>query len=826
MVRFFDGALMTNHDQNLEMNALSFLADTSTTTVDLSKTSHAFKTIPGSHFGHTPVEPRRLDPGMGVAVARRTVFRSTDEECFGKVADRVAAGNMALLGHPLLPHERLERERLRNAIATGALLTSGRHLQHGDDMQPNRVVELFSNCSTAIVTFAKFYLLLNGSGVGRSYDDALIAVDWQKAPNLQVYLPPDHKDYPHSVKAKCKLGVDLGVIPYGTTDDSTGIMTTYIAENLASTIPPESEDVVYHRVGDSREGWAKACEILEAMAFQEDSDKTLFLDFSDVRPRGTPIAGMQDRPASGPLSVMSAFINTRNQVINNPTPIPLWEQALRIDHYFSVEVQVGGARRAARMATKDWQDPGIFEFIRIKSKGGLWTANHSVMVDKEFWSLVQTDVTEDPLSQHAHRVFSEVTECAYINGEPGFINGDQLEDYKTGFAREKPLFEEGEGYSSSAYQTSEGSKLLKVLVEKASKSRFPVTVNPCAEVVLHVTGGYCLISDYAPLLACPVSINDLVPGEIPKDIAYLWDARIEDTVRLGVRFLVRVNKMDAFYRKELLRTNRIGIGPTGLHEYAWLRFGFDFNDLIDPSVSYPFWNQMERLSAIAKEESTRYSKELGLQTPVTVTTIKPAGSSSKLFGLTEGAHLPARRQYLRWVQFKGVRDPITGEWNKDCNPQLPRYEECNYPMRELKTFPGITIVGFPTVPLLIRLNIGYRGVTASEATPEDQYKWLRLLEQYWIGEKQGNQISYTLKVFTNIYDLDAFREIVRKNQPTIRCCAILPSKPDHELGYEYIPEEELSIEEFVVVVKQIKDNEIHEEIDLIHLQCSSGACPI
>ena len=68
---------------------------------------------------------------MGIAVARRTVFRPDDQECFGRVADRVAIGNMSLLGHALTGAEQQEQARLRNAIATGALLTSGRHLQHG-----------------------------------------------------------------------------------------------------------------------------------------------------------------------------------------------------------------------------------------------------------------------------------------------------------------------------------------------------------------------------------------------------------------------------------------------------------------------------------------------------------------------------------------------------------------------------------------------------------------------------------------------------------------------------------------------------------------------
>src|ERR1700753_1943703 len=82
----------------------------------------------GAHFGDIALPPRALDPGMGIAVARRTVFRADDQESFARVADRVAAGNMGLLGRPLTGAEQQEQMRLRNAIATGALLTSGRHL--------------------------------------------------------------------------------------------------------------------------------------------------------------------------------------------------------------------------------------------------------------------------------------------------------------------------------------------------------------------------------------------------------------------------------------------------------------------------------------------------------------------------------------------------------------------------------------------------------------------------------------------------------------------------------------------------------------------------
>jgi ribonucleoside-triphosphate reductase (formate) len=781
--------------------------------------------VPGAHFGDAALPARLLDPGMGIAVARRTVFRPDDAECFGRVADRVAAGNMAILGRTLTDAERQEQARLRNAIATGALLTSGRHLQHGDTSQPERNMEVFTNCATAIASFAKFYLLLNGSGVGRSYDDALSAIDWSNAPTLLLYLSPDHPDYPHSSEALCRLGVDLGLLPWDATTDDTGVVEAFLADHLVRDLGSLPNGTTYNRVADSREGWAKAVELLEAMTFRRQRDLTLLLDLSDIRRAGSPIRGMQGRPASGPVSLLRAFLNIRRHVIDRAATMEPWEQALLIDHHLSVEVQVGGARRAARMATKSWRDPGILRFIRCKSDGGLWTANHSVMVDAEFWERVRAG-DSDPLTVHAQAVFAEATRCAWINGEPGFINGDALEDHRTGTAWDKPVHEDGRDFCSSRYHVDEAAGLLAEVSRRAASSRFPVTTNPCGEIALHVTGGYCVIADFAPLLACPVPLDQVSPGQAADDLGAMWDARVEDSVRLGVRFLMRANGMDALYAQEVARTNRMGIGPTGLHEWAWLRFGFDFNDLLDEARSAPFWAMLARLSAAAKQEAGAYADELGRVHPTTVTTVKPAGTTSKLFGLTEGAHLPARRQYLRWVQFKGVRDDATGEWAAGSDPLLAEYAGRGYPMRTLKTFPGMTVVGFPTVPLLLRLGLAERSVTAGEASPEDQYRWLRLLEQHWIGAEQGNQVSYTLKIFTDRYDLDSFRAIVREQQPLVRCCAVLPSRPDHELGYEYLPEEEVSAAAFDAIVAGIDRGETAEGLDLVHLECAGGICPI
>lgn len=758
--------------------------------------------IPGSSFGVPRIEGRELDPGMGVAVGRRTVFRKGDDEDWGKVADRVAEGNMSLV-YSVGRGEDEEERYLRNAIASGALLTSGRHLQHGDSLQYTKNAELFTNCATAIVSFAKFGLLLNGSGVGRSYDDDLIVVDWAKAPDVILYLSPEHQD--HYSQDPIRFAAEFGI---GVADILSFVKENKWIESLAE-IPAGSTIV---KVEDSREGWAKSLEIYESMAYEADNKRPLVFDFSDVRACGMPIAGMQDRPASGPVSIMRAYMNVRRDVVEpaRSRGMPLWEQAMRLDHHFSVEVQVGGARRAARMSSKDWRDPDILKFIRIKNEGGLWTSNNSIMVDSGFWEGVRQGV------EPAISIFKAATESAYQTGEPGFINGDKLEDNATGFARERSIDYDGGSFGSKKYKVDYAVNLLCELTARAAKTRYPNTVNPCGEISLHTTGGYCVIADNVPFHAMPGDGNEKV-----------WDQRVEDSVRLSARFLIRVNGMDSFYHQETKRTNRIGVALTGIHEYAWMRFGLGFFDMLDEyGKAQEFWQKLRYFSEAAKDEANSYSEEIGANIPVTVTTLKPSGSVSKLFGVTEGAHLPARRQYIRWVQFRGSRVVETGEWALGSDPLLAEYEAKGYPLRELMTFPGMTAVGFPTEPIITRLGMGDKLVTASDATPEQQYQYLRLLEKYWLGGTQANQVSYTLKMFTDQHSLDDFQDIVLKNQPTIKCCAILPALPEHLLPYEYLPEEEVSVDEFNRIVSSIQAHEDGERIDLEHLKCASGVCPI
>lgn len=718
---------------------------------------------------------RKLDKGMGKAVARRTYLRRiTDEdsgrerwEQWSEVAERVARGNTALVRNFKgigKKHQEEEYELLKKHIANASMLMSGRHLQHGDETQPERNMEVFTNCSTASSSFILFYLLMNGSGVGRAYDDDMCVVDWDNMPNVRCVIDADHADF--------EWGVD---------------------ESLRDAKHKYGENGRIHwfEVPDSREGWGQAVEMIETMAFEKKyKDDMLILDFSKVRPKGSPIAGMQNRPSSGPKPLMNAIIKLSTVKGANMSP---WKQAIFVDHYLAECVLVGGARRSARIATKTWTDPEIFDFINIKRGGFLWSANNSVAVDDKFWK---------QRSNHAKKVLEAIMKASYEDGtgEPGFINQHRLVQNDEGY----------DGYQDGKYAESEKYKpmkrsetMLAKLARNAGAKVYAQIPNPCGEISLNMLGGYCVIGDVVPYY-CPT----------------LDDA--EEAFRAMARALIRVNSMDCLYSREVKRTNRIGVGMTGIHEFGWNTFGYAFRDLIDEEKSKDFWLTLARFKRAVVEEAETYSKKLGVNIPHTNTTIKPSGTISKLFALTEGAHLPSMREYIRWVQYRSD------------DPMVKKYQKKGYPIKELQSYQGSTAVGFPTQPLICRIGMNGELVTAGEATPEEQYRWLMLLEKYWIVgidesgkplEDTGNQVSYTLKYDPKKVSYKGFAEMVHKYQGEVKCCSVMPQQDS--TAYEYQPEQPVTTSEFMRVLNEIeKDENLMEDIDYEHLKCESGACPI
>ena len=741
------------------------------------------------------IESYHVDYGDDLIVrAELKVIGHVEVEGWADVAARVATGNALL--HPEPAERQFEFNKMHHHLRQASILMSGRHLQHGDETQPLRNMEVFTNCSTSASTFLSFYLLLNGSGVGRSYDDAMIRADLNQLPIVVCTISMMHKD------------VQSGEI--NTLDERT-------AKHLYA-----GREIEVFQVPDSREGWAKALEKMEVAAFKGTKrDSVLIFDFSDVRPRGEPIAGMQNRPASGPGPMMTAIANVAKLRDAGMAP---WRAAMYADHYIAECVLVGGARRAARMATKTWRDKNVLDFVEVKRGGFLWSSNNSVTVDDEFWNGVKAVEAGEPVTElqaHAHAVFSALAYAAYHDqtGEPGIISVDKLTWSNEGIeALLDGDFAESERYKLDADTLS----LTAALATAWQDSPYKTITNPCGEIVLGALGGYCVIADVVPFHAGStlVELSSCIDF-VARDAQ--WDDDAEDAFRTATRALIRTNLMDSLYSKEVKRTNRIGVGITGFHEYAWARFGYGWKDIVDEAKSLDFWLTLSRFKRAVQDEARLYSTTLGVAVPHTNTTIKPAGTTSKLFGLTEGAHLPSMREFLRWVQFR----------NDD--PLIDSYRELGYPVKKLKTYSGTTIVGFPTVPTICSLGMGDKLVTAAEATPEEQYQYLRLVEKYWITgveedgvtplEERGNQVSYTLKYDPKVVSYEEFKRTLLEGQSTIRCCSVMPQADT--TAYEYQPEQPVTKHEFEMIVEAIKDSEtVKEDVGLEHVDCAGGACPV
>jgi hypothetical protein len=197
-------------------------------------------------------------------------------------------------------------------------------------------------------------------------------------------------------------------------------------------------------------------------------------------------------------------------------------------------------------------------------------------------------------------------------------------------------------------------------------------------------------------------------------------------------------------------------------------------------------------------------------------------TTSKLFGLTEGWHLPAHGWYLRWVQFRSD------------DPLVDQYKNAGYPYRDLVQYSGTTIIGFPTEPVTGALGLDDKLVTAGEATPEEQYKWLMLGEKYWINgtdeegnpltEAYGNQISYTLKYKPDLVDYKHFKAMMAKYQSQIRACSVMPQV--NMAAFEYVPEEAVSKAQYEAIAHEI-EKVMKEDIGKEHVSCDiAGGCPI
>ena len=741
---------------------------------------------------------------------------------------QVTIGNYSLL--PYLDDQKLDEFRIAVRLGNeGVMAYSGRHLQHGDADQTDKLMDLFSNCATSPFSFLLLWKSLCGKGVSSDYSSHVRPVNWDLMPNIRLVLDGGSDD--------------SGDVAKGAHPDYKAAMIEFqgaleSVNEARHKYPSSSEWVRWFKVDDSREGWATTIMALETAAYHErHRDKLFIFDFSDVRCAGSPIMGHQGRPASGPLPLMRALLKiaTIKGAFMDP-----WKQAMYVDDYAAQCVSIGGVRRNARMAVMWYRDSNIFDFIEIKRGGHLRMANNTILVDDIFWKELA-----DPRT-HSYRVFQAATAAAYYDntGDPGFANVHNMKQNRTGL----------ENITAASYLNTEAAglklhprtyDLIDKVLAGIRNGPYVCIPNPCGEACLSSMGDDCLVGDVG--LHRARTINDACTA-----------------AELMGRALVRVSGlMPAICSAERKRTNRVGVSAIGIHEFFWQHFRLGFYDLLqahepmclrglhtgspattgltEPQLeAMHAWETLGEVAQNARWGAHQEAIELGLPVPDTMTLLKPGGTVAKALSATESANLPSRRYYLRYIQY-----PKRVTVNNGLiipNPKVEDFRKQGYPTIDIDhKYSGYVVVGFPTVQNYVRMvdDDGGCVATANNVSVEDHYKWLQLLERFWLkpqvkeeDEDRGAQIAYTLKYNPRQISYDQFMAVIRENQPKIRCCTFNVCSSDEEVfaetqelihNYGYAPETPITGSEYTAYMARIMQARHEGYIDT---GCEAGVCAV
>lgn len=267
---------------------------------------------------------------------------------------------------------------------------------------------------------------------------------------------------------------------------------------------------------DSKEGWGN---ISKEAIITSMTGGGIGVDFSDVRPRGTPITS-QKGECPGPVELMKLLDG-------NASPI-----------------RAGGTRRVAMLFSLDLDHPDVEEFLDAKLvKGQLTYANVSVRSKRtsEFIKAVKKDAAWDLVwkgkykkSTSAKSLWDKIVKNAHASAEPGFLNWELVENEST-ISYLEPL----------------------------------VTTNPCGEIALSSYDCCCLGHLVLTRFVDPRTKEFSLP-------------LLGKTIGSAVRFLDNVLTVNSFPLSEMKdksnKLRRIGLGTTGLADLLAmmnLRYGSD-----------------------------------------------------------------------------------------------------------------------------------------------------------------------------------------------------------------------------------------------------------
>jgi ribonucleoside-triphosphate reductase len=313
-------------------------------------------------------------------------------------------------------------------------------------------------------------------------------------------------------------------------------------------------------------------------------------------------------------------------------------------------------------------------------------------------------------------------------------------------------------------------------------------LNPCAEILLS-NKSFC----------------NLVEVDVSK--FYLDSSGLHKTLGLAARMNYRQTVVDFrdgvlqeswHLNNEFLRL--CGVGVTGIIQREDLS-EFDWKSL--------------KYSAVTAARSM--AKELNLQHPKNVTTVKPSGTVSKIMDTTEGIHKPLGRYIFNWVNFS------------KSDPMVDIVKASNYKVIDNPSDPTGCIVCLPVEWSHIEFDTIDKGDECEvnlESAVSQLDRYLKI-QNFYCDHNVSNTISYDKDEVPFIIDW------LLENWDSYVAVSFLfrtdPTKNARDLGYDYLPQEVVTKDEYDRYVNHllpVNFDKVHSYDELDDDECATGACPI
>lgn len=299
--------------------------------------------------------------------------------------------------------------------------------------------------------------------------------------------------------------------------------------------------------------------------------------------------------------------------------------------------------------------------------------------------------------------------------------------------------------------------------------------NPCGEATLEPFEPCNLFEIFLP------NIQDEEEFKIVAGLAYKVCKNIS-----------RYPFMESYVNEVVRRNNRLGIGVCGFLQAGHLRNEEIYNNV------YRYLEQLDR----------DYSRMLGCNTSIKLTTVKPSGTVSLLAGVTPGVHPAFAPFYIRRIRFAG-NDPLVSVCAKH-----------GYPINPLIRFDGTLDSNTVVIDFPIKTPTGT--ICAKDLTAVEQLDIARWLQTNW----SDNSVSVT--IYYDNEELPIILGYLNKNySEAIKSISFL-RKEKH--GFVQAPFEEINEEEYRKLkskVKPITKLKESSERDLIeNVECAGGVCAI